>query len=579
MKSNKLLPLAMVMLFAFTACDGSNTSDVELDHIQVTAESNTKLNYVAGETFDLAGVTVLAYYSDETSQSVTSFTYSPNGPLSVTDTQITFSYTENSITKTDALAIVVSQVANKALSSIAVSGDFKTQYIAGELFDPSGVVVTATYSDSTTEEVENYTYDLTGPLTTSNTAIVFSYTFGAVTKTKSVSISVTPAQTGPTHLGNKTIAEVRALCEQYVTETNIADIGVDMTRTVTITSLAIERFSLVKTKSAFGLDVSAPGKVIMADSTGYIACASSTGQGSLFYKVDDQAGESTSKYSVTGYLSIYLGQPEIYVPGNTYTFNSSLNVNYDPFTVAEDEIDINEFYTLARDNNYNCAGHGYEGIYTVTGVKCLAKNDDVYLFTDGEKVMKVVKDQVSFSVGTTYDIVGMITLLNYSPALRALEARTSTESVEEIDTSKAVDTTITDFKKKKTSDEDTFDRFDSIILDFSTIFKSTAYVSCYTENGKFYVTLTDNDYSAEINYVASRITAQNQKGMVNIANNSCWNIWEDDMYNPARCPVADYVDSPITAEFYFTAWQLDNLDQKPAWKVYLIESLVPELAD
>ena len=71
MKSNKLLPLAMVMLFAFTACDGSNTSDVELDHIQVTAESNTKLNYVAGETFDLAGVTVLAYYSDETSQSVT----------------------------------------------------------------------------------------------------------------------------------------------------------------------------------------------------------------------------------------------------------------------------------------------------------------------------------------------------------------------------------------------------------------------------------------------------------------------------------------------------------------------------
>lgn len=575
MKSNKLLPLAMVMLFAFTACDGSNASDVELDHIQVTAESNTKLNYVAGETFDLAGVTVLAYYSDETSQSVTNFTYSPNGPLSVTDTQITFSYTENSITKTDALAIVVSQVANKALSSIAVSGDFKTQYIAGELFDPSGVVVTATYSDSTTEEVENYTYDLTGPLTTSNTAIVFSYTFGAVTKTKSVSISVTPAQTGPTHLGNKTIAEVRALCEQYVTETNVADIGVDMTRTVTITSLAIERFSLVKTKSAFGLNVSAPGKVIMADSTGYIACASSTGQGSLFYKVDDHAGESTSKYTVTGYLSIYLGQPEIYVPGNTYTFNSSLNVNYDPFTVAEDEIDINEFYTLARDNNYNCAGHGYEGIYTVTGVKCLEKSGDVYLFTDGEKVVKVVRDRVSFSIGSTYDIVGMITLQNYSPALRALKVRFSSEVVGDVDTTKSVSTTITDFKKKQASQEDTFDRFDSFIMDYGNLYKSTVYVSYYTVAGKYYVTLADTDYSNDTTLISSRTTAQNEKGMVDLENASCWNIYWDQLEQ--YCVLTDYVDYPIAVELYFTAWQLDYLASKPVWKVYVIEGLIPSV--
>ena len=35
---------------------------------------------------------------------------------------------------------------------------------------------------------------------------------------------------------------------------------------------------------------------------------------------------------------------------------------------------------------------------------------------DGEKAMKVVRDRVSFSIGSTYDIVGMITLQNYSPA-------------------------------------------------------------------------------------------------------------------------------------------------------------------
>jgi len=571
MKPNKLLSLSMIFLSLITACGGSTAS---LESIEVTAGQNTKLSYIEGESFDETGVSVLAYYSDETSKNVNNFTFLPEGPLSVSDTQITFYYTENEVTKSDVLAITVDAISNKVLTNIAVSGDVRTEYSVGDLFDPSGVVITATYDDASNKEVTNYTYNPTGPLTVDNTSVVFSYTEGSVTKTTSLSITVVGSQTGPTHLGNKTIEEVRALCATYVTETNIADIGVDMTHTVTITSLAIERFSLVKTKSSFGLDVSAPGKVVMADSTGYIACASSIGQGSLFYKVDDHAGESTSKYTVTGYLSIYLGQPEIYVPGNTYTFNSSLNVSYDPFTIAENEIDINEFYTLARDNNYNCAGHGYEGIYTVTGVKCIEKSGDVYLFTDGEKVMKVVKDQVSFSIGSTYDIVGMISLQNYSPALRALKVRTSSEVVGDIDTSKSVSTTITDFKKKKTSQEDTFDRFDSFIMDYGYIYKSTVYVSYYClDQYKYYVTLADNDYSGESTIIQSRTVAQNDKGMVDIANSSCWNVtWEQlEQYSV----LTDYADYSIAVELYFTAWQLDYLASKPAWKVYVIESLIP----
>ncbi|MDD3841548.1 MAG: hypothetical protein PHI75_02385 [Bacilli bacterium] len=570
MKPIKLLSLTVIFLSMITACSGSTAS---LESIEVTAGQNTKLSYVEGESFDETGVSVLAYYSDETSKNVNNFTFLPEGPLTVSDTQITFYYTENEITKSDVLAITVDAISNKVLTSIAVSGDVRTEYSVGDLFDPSGVVITATYDDASSKEVTNYTYNPTGTLTVDNTAVVFSYTEGSVTKTTSLSITVVGGQTGPTHLGNKTIEEVRTLCETYVTETNVADIGVDMTRTVTITSLAIERFSLVKTKSAFGLDVSAPGKVIMADSTGYIACASSTGQGSLFYKVDDHAGESTSKYTVTGYLSIYLGQPEIYVPGNTYTFNSSLNVNYDPFTVAEDEIDINEFYSLARDNNYNCAGHGYEGIYTVTGVKCLEKSGDVYLFTDGEKVMKVVRDRVSFSIGSTYDIVGMISLQNYSPALRALKVRISSEVVGDVDASKSVSTTITDFKKKQANQEDTFDRFDSFIMDYGNIYKSTVYVSYYSVAGKYYVTLADTDYSSDTTLISSRITAQNEKGMVDIENSSCWNVtWEQlEQY----CVLTDYADYPIAVELYFTSWQLDYLASKPAWKVYVIESLIP----
>jgi hypothetical protein len=61
--------------------------------------------------------------------------------------------------------------------------------------------------------------------------------------------------------------------------------------------------------------------------------------------------------------------------------------------------------------------------------------------------------------------------------------------------------------------------------------------------------------------------------MVDIANSSCWNVtWEQlEQYSV----LTDYADYSIAVELYFTAWQLDYLASKPAWKVYVIESLIP----
>lgn len=73
----------------------------------------------------------------------------------------------------------------------------KTTYTAGESFDPSGMVVTATYADASnasntkTEEITNYTYSPEGALTTGNTSITVSYEG----KTANVSITVTEAST------------------------------------------------------------------------------------------------------------------------------------------------------------------------------------------------------------------------------------------------------------------------------------------------------------------------------------------------------------------------------------------------
>ena len=66
----------------------------------------------------------------------------------------------------------------------------KTAYTAGETFSAEGMVVKAKYSDSTEKEVTGYTCTPAEALTAENTTITVSYTEGTVTKTATVTITV-----------------------------------------------------------------------------------------------------------------------------------------------------------------------------------------------------------------------------------------------------------------------------------------------------------------------------------------------------------------------------------------------------
>lgn len=93
--------------------------------------------------------------------------------------------------------IVVTVEKPKVLSSIAITtAPTKTTYTEGETFDPTGMVVTATYTDETTAAVTGYTYSPNGALTTNDTQITVSYTLGEVTATATQTITVNEA---PSH--------------------------------------------------------------------------------------------------------------------------------------------------------------------------------------------------------------------------------------------------------------------------------------------------------------------------------------------------------------------------------------------
>lgn len=74
--------------------------------------------------------------------------------------------------------------ASHTLVSIAITTPpTRTVYEAGESFNPSGMVVTATYDDNETAVVENYNYSPAGSLFASDTEITVSYTELGVTAT------------------------------------------------------------------------------------------------------------------------------------------------------------------------------------------------------------------------------------------------------------------------------------------------------------------------------------------------------------------------------------------------------------
>lgn len=84
----------------------------------------------------------------------------------------------------------------KVLKSIAISGEAtKTTYTEGEAFDPTGLVVTATYEDESTENVTSRVKWTFNPetLTLGTNEVKATATYGEMTASKPVTVTVTEA--------------------------------------------------------------------------------------------------------------------------------------------------------------------------------------------------------------------------------------------------------------------------------------------------------------------------------------------------------------------------------------------------
>lgn len=164
---------------------GGGSGSLKLESLTIKKPPN-KTTYKSGETFDPTGMVVEASYGYGLTSDVTGYTVTPS-VLTDGVTEVTITYTEGRQTKTATTPVTV----EKVLSSIAVTTNpDKMAYAYLESFDPTGMAVTATFSDGSTAPATGYTHSDSPFTTLGKQTVALDYTYEGVTKSTTLEVTV-----------------------------------------------------------------------------------------------------------------------------------------------------------------------------------------------------------------------------------------------------------------------------------------------------------------------------------------------------------------------------------------------------
>lgn len=157
--------------------------------IEVTTKP-TKTSYLAGDSFNSAGMVVTASYGTGqavlATAEVSGYSVSPS-VLTDGTTSVTITYSEGGETCTTTLPVTVTH----RLSAIVVTTKpNKLTYEYGDALATTGMVVTASYSDSQTKTVTGYSCSPTTFSTIGNQVVTVSYTENGVTQTTTFNVTI-----------------------------------------------------------------------------------------------------------------------------------------------------------------------------------------------------------------------------------------------------------------------------------------------------------------------------------------------------------------------------------------------------
>lgn len=144
--------------------------------------TDVKTDYYIGDAFDAANLIVTANYDSGKTQIVTNYTVTPEIIANDT-TNVTVTYRG----KTADIPVSVNPI---EVTNISITTPpFKTSYKEGDTFDPTGMVVTATYNNGKVAVINDYNYSPNRELTTADTKVTITYTDEELTAETPITVS------------------------------------------------------------------------------------------------------------------------------------------------------------------------------------------------------------------------------------------------------------------------------------------------------------------------------------------------------------------------------------------------------
>lgn len=140
----------------------------------------TKTEYKEGQNFDRTGMVVEATYKDGTTKTISDYIIKDENNLKADQTQVTITYGEKTIKQ----PITVTH--NLLMEIKITKAPNKVKYVVGQNFDKTGMVITGTYQDSTTQEILDYTIENGTNLTKEQTSVTIKY--GEKTTTQLITV-------------------------------------------------------------------------------------------------------------------------------------------------------------------------------------------------------------------------------------------------------------------------------------------------------------------------------------------------------------------------------------------------------
>jgi len=197
----KLVFVMALLLFVFLgACTDkpieteNPTPEGTLESISVTGP--TKKNYYTGDTLDLAGLVVVAHYSDDTEVTLAAADYS----VSAFDSS--YEGTREIVVTYQGLTAGFNVYVTKEVVGMDLTPPTKLIYDLGEPFDARGLVVHVLYADDSRASVPAAEYTVTGFDSSATGVITITVTYATYTKTFDVTIKepdLAPQVTGIIH--------------------------------------------------------------------------------------------------------------------------------------------------------------------------------------------------------------------------------------------------------------------------------------------------------------------------------------------------------------------------------------------